>query len=88
MKTYRIETNGYRFHLDPANVETLKRMADFEGREEPAVAEEFLRLRAEGWAESLADAGAPPAEISVQIDPHQRKTHLLRGAKVLFSADI
>ena len=79
---------GYTFELDHANVERLKALPDFEGREEPALAEDFLRFRVEAWAENLNDAGAPPGEVSVSVDPHQRKAHLMRGASALFSADI
>ena len=83
-----MEKDGYTFLLDRPNVEKLKSLSDFEGREEPAVAEEFLRFRVERWAETLADAGAPPAEFSVEIDPHQRKTHLRRASTVVVSTDI
>lgn len=85
---YRGERDGYAFVLDRSNVDKLKGLPDFEGREEPAVAEDFLRFRVEAWAESLADAGAKPGEVLVSIDPHQRKAHLTRGSAVLFSADI
>jgi hypothetical protein len=85
---YRREQDGYTFVLDRSNVERLKAMPEFEGREEPAVADEFLRFRVEGWAENLADAGAGPGEVVVQLDPHQRKAHLKRASAVLFSADI
>ena len=60
-------------------VDKLKAMPDFEGREEPAVAEDFLRFRAEGWADVLSSAGAEPGEIAVTIDPHQKKAHLTQG---------
>src|SRR5262249_20351669 len=72
---YRREKDGYVFTLDRANVERLKAIPEFEGREEPAVADEFLRFRVEGWAENLADAGAGPGEVAVQLDAHQRKVH-------------
>lgn len=85
---YRRERDGYAFILDRGNVDKLKGLPDFEGREEPAVAEDFLRFRVEAWAESLADAAAKPGEVLVAIDPHQRKAHLTRGSSVLFSADI
>jgi hypothetical protein len=85
---YRREKDGYTFVLDRRNVEKLKAMSDFEGREEPAVAEDFLRFRTEAWAENLADALATPGDVVVAIDPHQRKAHLSRGSVVLFSADI
>jgi hypothetical protein len=85
---YRREKDGYTFVLDRRNVETLKALPDFEGREEPAVAEDFLRFRIEAWTENLTDAGAKPGEVTVAIDPHQRKAHLSRGESLLFSADI
>lgn len=85
---YRREKDGYTFVLDHRNVEKLKAMPDFEGREEPAVAEDFLRFRIEAWAENLTDALAKPGDVIVAIDPHQRKAHLSRGSDVLFSADI
>ena len=37
---------GYAFILERPDVDKLKGMPDFEGREEPAVAEDFLRYRA------------------------------------------
>lgn len=83
-----MEKEGYRFSLDSANVEKLKSVPEFEGREEPALAEDFLRFRVEAWAENLADAGVAPGDVSVSVDPHQRKAHLARGAAKLFSADI
>jgi len=86
--TYRIEKEGYSFLLDPADVQKLKSLPDFENSEEPAVAENFLRTRAERWAETLVHAGVPAAQFLVRVDPHQRKTHLVRGSKVAFSADI
>ena len=79
---------GYTFVLDGENVDRLKTLADFETEEEPALPEDFLRFRVEAWAENLADAGAAPGEVSVSVDPHQRKTHLERGSETLFSADI
>jgi hypothetical protein len=85
---YRREKDGYTLVLDHRNVEKLKAMPDFEGREEPAVAEDFLRFRIEAWAENLTDALAKPGDVVVAIDPHQRKAHLSRGSVVLFSADI
>jgi len=85
---YRREEDGYTFVLDRVNVDKLKAMPDFEGREEPAVAEDFLRFRVEPWAESLASAGARQGQIAVAIDPHQRKAHLSRDKVLLFSADI
>ena len=85
---YRLEREGFVFLLDASNAAELKRTPDFEGREEPAVAEEFLRFRAEAWADSLAAAGASPGEVSVRLEPHQRKVRLTRGDKLLFTADI
>ncbi len=85
---YRFERDGFLFLLDAADAGALKRMPDFEGREEPAVAEEFLRFRAEAWADNLTAAGAAPGEIRVRLEPHQRKVRLLRGEKLLFTADI
>jgi hypothetical protein len=85
---YRFEKDGFAFLLDASDAAALKRMPDFEGREEPAVAEEFLRFRAEAWADSLAAAGAPHGEIRVRLEPHQRKVRLLREEKLLFTADI
>lgn len=85
---YRLEKDGFVFLLDALNAAELKRTPDFEGREEPAVAEEFLRFRAEAWADSLAAAGAAPGEVSVRLETHQRKVRLTRGEKLLFIADI
>ena len=79
---------GYTIVLDNANVEKLKALPDFEGQEEPALAEDFLRFRVETWAENLSDAGAAPGEVSVSLDLHQRKAHLIRGETKLFSADL
>ena len=87
-RAYRLEREGFVFLLDASNAAELKRTPDFEGREEPAVAEEFLRFRAEAWADSLAAAGAAPGEVSVELSPHQRKVRLKRGEKLLFTADI
>ena len=85
---YVMERDGYRFVLERAEVQKLKSLSDFEAREEPALPEDFLRFRVEGWAENLADAGAARGEVAVRVDPHQRKAHLLRDETVLFSADI
>jgi hypothetical protein len=85
---YRIEREGYAFRLERPEVATLKALPEFEGREEPAVADEFLRFRADRWAENLSDAGAPPGEVSVRLDRHQRRAHLVRGEKVLFTAEL
>jgi hypothetical protein len=85
---YQREKDGYTFVLDRVNVDKLKAMPDFEGREEPAVAEDFLRFRIESWAEDLASAGARQGPVAVTIDSHQRKAHLSRDKVLLFSADI
>jgi hypothetical protein len=87
-RTYRASRDGFAFIIDRPNVEKLKAIPDFEGREEPAVAEDFLRSRAEAWADVLASAGAPPGEISVEIDPHQKKARLSRATRVVITADI
>jgi hypothetical protein len=86
--SYRREKDGYTFVLDRGNVDRLRAIAEFEGREEPALAEDFLRFRVEAWAENLADVGVSPGEVAVQLDSHQRKAHLVRGSSRLFSADI
>jgi len=83
-----VTREGYTFVLDGENVDRLKTLADFETEEEPALAEDFLRFRVEVWAENLADAGAEPGDVLVLVDPHQRKTHLVRSTETLFSADI
>jgi hypothetical protein len=85
---YTIERAGYVFELPAAEVASLKGLPDFELKEEPALADEFLRFRAERWAENLADAGVAPGPVDVRIDTHQRKTHLYRGTLLLFSPDI
>jgi hypothetical protein len=85
---YTIACAGYAFELPAAEVARLKELPDFELKEEPAVADEFLRFRAERWAENLADAGAPPGPVEVRIDPRQRKTLFYRGPRLLFGADI
>ena len=85
---YRIEKGGFRFELPRAEVDRLRKLPDFETREEPAVADEFLRFRAEGWAENLSDAGAKPGPVLIRIDTHERKTKLYRDDELLFSADI
>ena len=87
-KAYRTSRDGYAFILERSDVDKLKAMSDFEGREEPAVAEDFLRSRAESWADVLASAGAEPGEIAVAIDPHQKKAHLKRAERVVITADI
>jgi hypothetical protein len=85
---YRMHREGYAFVLDRPEVDKLKSMPDFEGREEPAVAEDFLRFRAEGWADVLNSAGAEPGEIAVTIDPHQKKAHLKKAQRIVITADI
>lgn len=87
-RVYRMDREGYAFVLERPEVEKLKAMPDFEGREEPAVAEDFLRFRAEGWADVLSAAGAEPGEIAVSIDPHQKKAHLKRAQRIVITADI
>ena len=76
------------FLLEAADAAALKTMPDFEGREEPAVAEEFLRFRAESWSDQLAAAGARPGIVVVRLEPRQRKVRLLAGETLLFTADI
>ena len=88
IRVYRTERDGFAFLIDRSNVERLKAMPDFEGREEPAVAEDFLRSRAEAWADVLASAGAEPGEIGVEIDPHQKKARLTRATRIVITADI
>jgi hypothetical protein len=85
---YRIEKGGFRFEMPGSEVATLRKLPDFESSEEPAVADEFLRIRAEGWAENLSDAGAEPGPVLIRIDTHERKTKLYREGELLFSADI
>ncbi|MGH9368366.1 MAG: hypothetical protein ACRD3M_11895 [Thermoanaerobaculia bacterium] len=85
---YRIERGGFRFEFPASEVARLKKLPDFEFEEEPAVADEFLRFRAERWAENLADAGAPPGPVRIRIDTHQRKTQFYRGEELLFSDDL
>jgi hypothetical protein len=87
-RIYRASRDGYAFVLDRPNVEILKAMPDFEGREEPAVAEDFLRSRAEAWADVLSSAGAEPGEIAVEIDPHQKKARLSKATRIVVTADI
>jgi hypothetical protein len=85
---YRMTREGYAFVLERPDVEKLKALPDFEGREEPAVAEDFLRFRTEAWADVLAAAGAEPGEIAVSIDPHQKKAHLKKAQRIVITADI
>ena len=83
-----MQREGYAFVLERPEVEKLKAMPDFEGREEPALAEDFLRFHAEGWADVLSSAGAEPGEIAVSIDLHQKKAHLMKAQKIVITADI
>jgi hypothetical protein len=87
-RTYRLECEGFAFVLDAREARAVQALPDFEGREQPAVAEEFLRTRAEGWADALAAAGAEPGDYSVRIDEHQGKAHLSRAGVPVFSADL
>ena len=87
-ETYRTTRDEFTFVLDRAGVDAVKGLPDFEGREEPAVAEEFLRTRAEGWADALQSAGAEPGEYAVRVDAHQGKAHMSRAGEVVFSADL
>lgn len=87
-RSYRVEREGFAFVLDADGATAVKALPDFEGREEPAVAEEFLRTRAEGWADALASAGAEPGEYSVRVDGHQARAHLSREGMLVFSADL
>ena len=83
-----MEREGFGFLLEREGVQAVKALPDSEGREEPAVAEEFLRSRAEGWADALAAAGAAPGEYSVRVDEHQGKAHFWRRGLFVFSADL
>ncbi|PYQ66243.1 MAG: hypothetical protein DMF54_08450 [Acidobacteria bacterium] len=85
---YRVEREGFAFVLDPDQVSAVKALPDFEGREEPAVAEEFLRTHAEGWADALAAAGAAKGDYSVRVDGRQGKAHLSQAGTLVFSADL
>lgn len=87
-RTYRISREGFIFVLDREGVAAVKGLPDFEGREEPAVAEEFLRTRVEGWADALGSARAESGEYAVRVDAHQGKAHLSRGGELVFSADL
>lgn len=87
-ETYRIARDEFTFVLDREGVAAVKGLPDFEGREEPAVVEEFLRTRAEGWAEQLASAGAEEGEYKVVVDGHQGKAHLSRRGSLVLSADL
>ncbi|MEO8432649.1 MAG: hypothetical protein ABI592_14145 [Acidobacteriota bacterium] len=87
-RSYEARWQGYRFRLDPDNVAALRSLPDFDGREEPAVAEDFLRASAERWAEALVAAGAPPGDFDVALDGHQRRTHLSRDGVRVFTAEL
>ncbi len=87
-RTYRVEYEGYAFRLDRPGVRAVKALPDLEGRQEPAVAEEFLRTRAESWADALASAGAERGEYDVVVDEHQAKAHLVQRGVRVFSADL
>jgi hypothetical protein len=87
-KVYRIERAGFAFEFPPGQVTLLKTLPDFETKEEPAVADEFLRYRADGWAEKLADAGVRPGPVEVRIDTHQRRARLCRDEALLFAAEL
>lgn len=85
---YRIAMEGYSFRMERPETARLRRLPDFESKEEPAGAEDFLRSRAEQWAENLAAAGVGPGEVEVRVDPHERRAKLYRGEKLLFAAEI
>lgn len=87
-ESYRVARDEFTFVLDREGVAAVKELPDFEGREEPAVVEEFLKARAEGWAEALASAGEDGGEYDVLVDGHQGKAHLSRGGTLVFSADL
>lgn len=87
-REYRVEREGFGFVLGREGVEAVKALPDSEGRGEPAVAEEFLRTRSEGWADALASAGAAPGDYSVRVDEHQGKAHFWRDGALVFSADL
>jgi hypothetical protein len=87
-REYSVAREGYVFRLDAAAVRAVKALPDFEGKEEPAVAEEFLKSHAEAWADALASAGAEPGDYDLSIDEHQGKAHLSRAGSLVFSADL
>jgi hypothetical protein len=87
-RTYAVSREGYEFRLDAAGVRAVKALPDYEGKEEPAVAEEFLKSRVEDWADALASAGAEPGDYDVRVDEHQAKAHLSRAGLLVFSADL
>lgn len=86
--TYRLEREGYGFRLDAEGVRAVKALPDYEGKQEPAVAEEFLRTHVESWADALASAGAEHGVYDVRVDDHQGKAHLSRAGVLVFSADL
>ena len=87
---YAVRFSGYGFRLDEEAARVLRTVPDFDAREEPAVAEDFLRAHAESWSDALASAGAGPGEYDVRIDPHQRRALLCRSrdGEVVFEAEI
>ena len=87
-RSYVAESQGYRFRMASEDVRVLRTIPEFESREEPAVGDEFLRWRAEVWADALASAGAAPGEYAVRVDAHQRRARLSQGDTVVFSAEI
>jgi hypothetical protein len=87
-REYAVAREGFVFRLDAAGVRAVKALPDCEGKEEPAVAEEFLKSHAEGWADALASAGAEPGDYDLSIDEHQGKAHLSRAGTRIFSADL
>ena len=71
------------------DVENLKAMPDFEGREEPAVAEEFLRFRAERLGGECSREPAPrrARSRSESIRISARRTCYARVQRSSFSAE-
>jgi hypothetical protein len=87
-RSYKAQSSGFLFRLEPEAVAVLRTVPDFDAREEPAVAEDFLRARAEAWAEALTSAGAPAGEYDVRLEAHQRRALLCRDNTVVFAAEI
>lgn len=87
-RSYSAESSGFRFRLAPDAVAVLRTVPDFEGQEEPAVADDFLRFHAETWADALAASGAASGDYDVTLDVHQRRARLSRGGEVVFVAEI
>lgn len=87
-RSYEAFSQGYRFRLGPDDVAALRSLPDLDGREEPAVAEDFLRSSVERWADALSAAGAPPGDFDVALDPRQRRTHLSRAGVRIFTAEL